>query len=574
MGTTAVTPASSTPATTDTAAQAIATQSFTGISTYSADFQAILQREDAIAQLPITALQNTQTNNLAEKQALIALDPAVASLGSDVAALGTLASGGGLSATSSDSSTVSVVNSSASAAGNYTLSDITMATAASETSLNSYSDATTAPVWVAGQNKFQLMVGSTPYDLDLSGNDNLTGLENAINNSGAPATASIINTGSSSYLAISANNVGATTLTLSGIPQTASLITANGSGTETSLASYPNAGTTAVSNSGIVDLTVGDGSAIQLNISPNNNLTGLMNAINSAGAGVTASITTTAGQNSLKLVAAGGPTSITLNDTPGANPVSLITKAAQQGSNASFTLNGTIAVNQPTNVFSNVIQGLSFTLLQPTTGSVSLSVAADPTQLTNALQTFTNDYNAMQDQVDEQTGTGAGPLAGQSIITDISDDLRQLSGYFASSNTSVRSLSDLGITFGDTGQLTFDPTVVAGFSSSQLADAFKFLGSSNSGFAAFANNFTQLSDPVSGLIQTQEDGYDTEDSQITDQITELTQRAALMHNANAAKLEAADALVASLQSDQNTLSAEVQSVNFVSYGAVVNSNAA
>ena len=57
----------------------------------------------------------------------------------------------------------------------------------------------------------------------------------------------------------------------------------------------------------------------------------------------------------------------------------------------------------------------------------------------------------------------------------------------------VHSLADLGVTFADlTGQMTFNPAVISGLSSSQVSDAFKFLGSSNSGFAALANNFTQL----------------------------------------------------------------------------------
>src|SRR5262249_28055355 len=152
------------------------TQSFTGISNYSSDFQAILARSDAIAQIPITALQNSESNNLSQKQALIAINPVVASLGSAVASLGTIASGQALSASSSDSSVVSVVNTGATAPANYTISNITMATAASETSLTSYSDATTSPVWIPGQNSFILTAGSNTYSLNLAGNNNLTGL--------------------------------------------------------------------------------------------------------------------------------------------------------------------------------------------------------------------------------------------------------------------------------------------------------------------------------------------------------------------------------------------------------------
>jgi len=577
MGSVSATPASSTSnASAPAPSASTATQSFTGLSTYSSDFQAILAREDAISQLPITALQNKEDDNLSQKQALVTLNPIVASVAADVGTLGTLAAGGALTASSSDSSTISVQNTGATAPANYTISNITMATAASETSLQSYTNATSAPVWVPGQTNFKLTVGSAPaYTLDLTGNDNLNGLADAINSSGAPVNASIINTGSASYLTLSANNVGATTLTLTGVPTAASLITDNGTGTETSLSGYASATTTPVSTSGTVDLTVGSGSAIQLNITGNNNLTGLMNAINSAASGVTASINTTGGQNFLQVVAAGGATPITLADTPGANPVNLIS-GTNQGGNASFTLNGTIPVtNQPTNTFTTVIPGLSFTLNQNDTGSVNLSLSTDSTQLTSALQQFTTDYNSLVDQVNQQTGTGAGPLGGDSIISDISSDLQQLTSYIGSSTSTVRSLSDLGVTFSDnTGQLSFDPTVVQGFSSTQLSDAFKFLGSSNSGFASFASNFTQISDPIEGFIEDEENGLDTDNTQIQSQITTLQQQATIVHNNNAAQLEAADALVAQLQSNQNTINAEVQSIDYVDFGQVVNQNSA
>ncbi len=531
-----------------------------------------MQREDAIAQLPITTLQNSESSNLSAKQALIALNPVVATVATSVAALGQLASGQGLAATSSDSTTVSVVNTGATSPANYTISNITLGTAASELSLTGYANASTTPLGVEGQNKFTLVVGSNTYNLDITGNDNLTGLENAINNSGAPVTASILSSGSSNYLSITANNVGATTLTLNTAPQTADLITNNGTGTETSVAGYPDTGTTAVSDSGTVDLTVGGGSVIPLNISASNNLTGLMNAINGAGAGVTASITTSGGQNYLSVVAAGGPVTITLNDTPAASPVSLITNA-HQGGNASFTLNGTISVaNQATNVFSSVIPGVTFTLLKSSASTVNLSLATDPTQLTNALQTFVSAYNSLADQVTQETGTGAGALGGNSIIRDISEDLGQLSSYFASSTSTVRSLSDLGITFDTTGQMSLDPTAVAGFSSTQMSDAFKFFGSANTGFAAFANNFTQISDPISGSIQNDENGIDTDNTNLASQISTLQARATPTHNANSLRLEAADALVAQLESSQNTLNAEIQSINYVNYGRTLSAN--
>src|SRR5437868_4210658 len=98
---------------------------FTGLSTYSSDFQQIISRAVSIAQLPVNALQQQVSLNTNKNASLQALNPTVAALGASVTALGSLASSRGLAASSSDSSTVSVVNAGASVPGTYKISAIT-----------------------------------------------------------------------------------------------------------------------------------------------------------------------------------------------------------------------------------------------------------------------------------------------------------------------------------------------------------------------------------------------------------------------------------------------------------------
>ena len=539
---------------------------FTGISTFSSDFQSILTRQDSIEQLPIKALQNQESTNLSKKQALIAINPAVASVGSAIAALGTLASNQGVSASSSDTTTVSVLNIGATAPASYTISNIqSLAAVASETSVGGYSNTTTTPVSISGH--VDLVVGSNTYHLDLTNSNNLNGLRDAINNAGAGANASILTIGSNNYLSVSTSSPGATTLQLNDVPL--DLVSSTGSGTETSTKTYADQTTTPVSANGLVDLVVGS-TTYHLNVTGSNNLTGLMNAINGAGApGVSASITGSAGSYSLAL--AGPVGTLKLNDLP--NQVDLISNS-NQGTNATFKLNN-VPVTRSTNVVSDIIPGVSFTLLKTNTStSTTVSLTTEASQLSNALQTLVTNYNAMVDQVNQQVGTAAGPLGGDILIREMSDDLRQLTSYWNTSASSVHSLSDLGVTFEDqtTGHLSFDQNTFNALSNTQISDAFKFLGSSNSGFAALASNFTQLSDPVTGMIIDQENGYDTTNQSLTNQINTLNDSATLVHNSMAAKLQAADALVAQLQSQQNTVNASVSSLNYVLYGKQTNSN--
>jgi flagellar hook-associated protein 2 len=564
MGTTSSTLGSNSSTAASSAASTTAPIYFTGLSSFSSDFQSIIQRAVQIADIPVQNLQNEQATNTAQENALNALEPTVTALGADVANLGTLASTQGLSASSSDSSTVTAVNTGATAPATYTVSDITsLASAASETSLQGYSSSQS----ITSSGLVNLVVGSNTYQLNLtaSGDNNVSGLAQAINNAGAGVNATVLTAGSTDYLVVSANNTGATTLQLNGVTPT-DLVSSTGSGTETSLQTYPDETSTAVSANGQVQLVVGSAD-YTLDVSANNNLNGLVAAINGADAGVTASVTGSGGAYSLSLTDAAGPTTIQLNDLQ--NPTDLISDS-NQGSNASFSLNG-VPITESTNNITDVIPGVSFTLLNTLpSGSVTLSLATDPSQLSSALQTFVTDYNTLVSAVEAQQGQNAGPLQGDLIINEISSDMQDLVTYYdPTSTSSIRSLSDLGVTFNSTGQMSFSSSTFNALSDTQISDAFQFLGSANTGFAALASNFSQLTDPITGMIQAQISGYETTNTDLGNEITTAQAQAAAIQASATSQAEAADALVAQLQQEQSDLDASIQSVNYVLYGRQV-----
>ncbi|HEX5226904.1 MAG TPA: flagellar filament capping protein FliD [Bryobacteraceae bacterium] len=543
---------------------------FTGVSTFSNDFQSIIQRAVQIASLPVQSLQNEQSTVNSQQQALTALEPTVSALGTDVANLGSLATSQGLAASSSNASIVSVVNTGASAPANYTISSITsLATAASETSLQGYS----ASQSVSASGHVNLVVGSNTYALDLTGagQNNIAGLANAINNAQAGVTATVLTAGSTQYLTVSANSTGATTLQLNevtpGAPPPVDLITNNGTGSETSVQSYADLTTAPVSNTGSVQFAVGS-KTYSLDVSgANNNLNGLVSAINGAKAGVTASVIGNAG-NFVLALSAPGATQMQLLDEAPANLLS----ATNQGANASFTVNG-ITLTKSSNNITDVIPGVSFILLNKTSAPVTLSLATDPSQLSNALQTFVTDYNSLVTAVKAQQGQNAGPLQGNLIINQINSAMQDLATYWnPTGNSTIRSLSDLGVTFNSTGQMSFDPNTFNALSDNQISDAFKFLGSASSGFAGLAANFTQLSDPISGMIETQINGYQSQLTEIADHIGTAQTRVNQIQQAITQQMQQADSLVAELQQQQNNVDASIQSLNYVIFGRQVGVN--
>jgi len=436
---------------------------FTGVSQFSADFQTIMERAVKIAQLPMQALQNRDADVIQKKALLSGVSAGVSGLASSLEALGRTAQNKALTASSSQPSVVTAVNSGATSSASYTINSVTsIATAASERSLISYPDSAGTPVGSSGD--FQLVVGDEEYDFTLA-NNTLVGLRDKINGLGAGVTASILTTGDGNYLSISSNTAGEKTLSLRDDP----------SGVNADLLTVDN-----------------------------------------------------------------------------------------QGSDLVFHLNG-IEVRQPRNLVNSVVPGLSFTVLQESNTATQLSLASDRSDLASALSSFAGSFNAVRGQLNSQIGAAAGLLSGNSLVTQLSAQMRQIAGHRATSG-SIKSLAELGITFDSKGTVEFDSDVLDGLTDEEMADAFAFLDNSSLGIGKFAGGLRQFSDPISGLIKLEQQGLDRVDLAIQKQLTSLTDRLQVMQRGIALKLQQADSLLATLESQQNTVRASLQGLNVVLYG--------
>jgi flagellar hook-associated protein 2 len=440
---------------------------------YATDFQNILNKSVATAVIPLSQLQAQDTFILGHKTALGSLESNVSALTASLTNLGTLAAGQALNATSSNPAAVTVSDSNATSAANYTINSVTtVASAASETSLSGYADPNATPITTGTTTPgaMELMVGTKPYDFTLT----------------------------------------------------------------------------------------------------NNNLTSLMNQINGLGAGITASILTTAGADYLSLQAnATGATTLTLSDTSGATPTNIIS-GTNQGTNAVFHLNG-IKITQASNTVNSVIPGMTFNIVGATTSPVTLTLSSDSSQLATNLQSLVTNYNTLVSAVQAQEGKNAGALSGDTIIRQLQTTMHQLTSY-SSASGSVHSLADLGVTFNSAnGTATFDPTKVGSMSSSQLTDALKYVGSTTTGLGAFSTTFDQLSNPISGLIQTEIAGDTTTDTHLQSQIAKSTASINLMQQGLAKQIEKADALESAYEAQQTQLTSSLQGLDLVLYGKAVGS---
>lgn len=194
--------------------------SFTGISKFSENFQALLERSFLVANLPINNLQTEQTIQLAKQQELGNLASDVQGLREAFSQLSVRAAQGAISASSSDASVALITATGTPGAINFDIHVTSAASAAQETSTASVANASTNTLAVDGL--FTLTVGSQVTEIDLTQpgfSNTLDGLRDYINNNDFGVQATIINTSSDAqnpdyHLTLTADDTGATTLSL------------------------------------------------------------------------------------------------------------------------------------------------------------------------------------------------------------------------------------------------------------------------------------------------------------------------------------------------------------------------
>lgn len=262
-----------------------------------------------------------------------------------------------------------------------------------------------------------------------------------------------------------------------------------------SLKSDPFASTSATVGSGSITVTFGswDGATFTANgdrpaqsvtINPSSNtLAGVRDAINAANIGVSASIVNdgvgqrlvvtsqyTGEDNSLKITVDDDDGTDT--DTSGLSQIAY-NPAAAAGSgknlsqtvaatNAALTVNG-VAIDQATNTLSDVIDGVTLTLLKETAGTpTTVTVARDSSAISNSVGAFVRGYNDLRKTLSElsaynPTTRQAAVLQGEAALRSVESQLRD------ALNTSLRfaggglsTLSEIGISFQKDGSLAFD----------------------------------------------------------------------------------------------------------------------
>ena len=401
----------------------------------------------------------------------------------------------------------------------------------------------------------------------------LTDLRSAVA-SLADAIADLGALGGSKALGVTTSNANRVTASVTGslapavytITEIASVAKA---ASENTTSGFATADSSAVDADGTLELVLGSNTyTINLGAGENNNLEGLRDAINALGIGVNATVVNTGtGATPYYLNVAStatGETTLKLRGDVGNDTTNLLT-AANQGADAVFKLNG-LDVRRASNSVDDVVAGITFQINGKTDHgeAVTVSLASNRGSLALALRKLVDAYNTLRQKVNAQVGEQAGLLSGEFVVRYLQERMRALAGFRGTG--SIDDLSDLGITFDTKGLMSLDSTKLNSLSASQLEQAFRFLDSSTLGFGTFAAGFRGISDPVTGMIRSQQDQIDETDARLARQVEVMRERIEMMQRTLALKLQQADALLASLESQQRFLEMNLEVVNLTLFG--------
>ncbi|MGB7549740.1 MAG: flagellar filament capping protein FliD [Terracidiphilus sp.] len=240
--------------------------------------------------------------------------------------------------------------------------------------------------------------------------------------------------------------------------------------------------------SGSITLQVGSGTAKTVTLtSSNNTLSGLAAAINSSGAGITASVLTDASGSRLSLVSgtsgANGNITVSSNsiiDTSNSN-ASLGYTSTVTGTNANLTVDG-VSLSSASNTVTNLIPGITFQLTAPSAkqsdGSleqVQVVIGNANTAVESTVASLVSDYNALISAINVQQGNDSSgnpePLFGSPTLSLLQQQLlgglntQNPNGYLDAITNSSDTLSG-SISISLDGGLLLNSATTAGTSGS------------------------------------------------------------------------------------------------------------
>ncbi len=311
---------------------------------------------------------------------------------------------------------------------------------------------------------------------------------------------------------------------------------------------------------------------------------GVVEAINAANKGVTASLVDTGtGGNNFRIVLSGdtgiaGTFAVTssISDDLGFGDAD---KTLQTAQDAVINFEG-LTISRGSNSVNDVISGTTIDLNGVTSSTVRLNVTSDTSTLKTSLQDVVTVYNSLNSSLDNMgsvkdgsTDTLNGALAGDgSLISYIKNNIR--TAVFNESSTksgNVNALRDLGISIDRSGKMTFDETTYNSMVLNNFDDISKMLTAGTSNQSAYDTASKGLSQDIATTLEglTDKDGIVTTRSTNAssvladhkEELTKLETRMTAVYQRYLSQFTAMESMMASLDATKDYLTGQLESLS-------------
>jgi flagellar hook-associated protein 2 len=228
---------------------------------------------------------------------------------------------------------------------------------------------------------------------------------------------------------------------------------------------------------------------------------------------------------------------------------------------AQLTVNG-IAITHGDNEVDGVVEGVTFSLRDVTTESVTVTVATDTTTMVGKFETFVEKYNALVSYIDSKSVYDAekelkGPFVGESTVSTTMRWLQSVLTDSYAAGSTITALSHAGFSTTQQGELELDTDALAEALDNYPDDLYALFDSSDiESFAtALTNTLDLLLDDEEGSLELRRDTLEDSISRMQDDIDDFDARMEAYEARLRAQFTAMELALAEIEDATSQLSA-------------------
>ena len=226
----------------------------------------------------------------------------------------------------------------------------------------------------------------------------------------------------------------------------------------------------------------------------------------------------------------------------------VVTQAADD---ADLVIDNTYNITRSSNSITDVIEGVTLTLLDTSASAVELDVTQNSNSVISSIDEMVSAYNSLQSTM---SSLGADQLSGDSTLRTLQNQVLSIFNTAASGLTgSYSSLYDIGIEFDKYGVMEVDSDTLSSAVTSNLDSVSELFSNDDQGFAFRLSALLDNMLDDDGLLDAREDGINAQIESTQDAADAFTERLELIEARYRAQYAALDTLMSSMSATSSYL---------------------